>query len=40
MLVHVLSNLDLKFHEFTPEEDEAIPDTVDLVIFCGGFSNF
>ena len=39
MLVHVLSNLDLKFHEFTPEEDEVIPDTVDLVIFCGGFSN-
>jgi len=39
MLVHVLSNLDLKFHEFTPEEDAVIPDTVDLVIFCGGFSN-
>jgi DNA-binding NtrC family response regulator len=39
MLVHVLSNLDLKFHEFTPEEDEVIPDTVDMVIFCGGFSN-
>lgn len=39
MLVHVLSNLDLKFHEFTPEVDEVIPDAVDLVIFCGGFSN-
>jgi hypothetical protein len=39
MLVHVISNLDLKFHEFTPIEDEVIPDGTDLVIFCGGFSN-
>jgi len=39
MLVHVISNLDLKFHEFTPAEDEVIPDGVDLVIFCGAFSN-
>lgn len=39
MLVHVLSNLDLKFHEFTPETDEVVPEDVDLVIFCGAFSN-
>jgi len=39
MLVHVISNLDLRFHEFNSEEDECIPDGVDLVVFCGGFSN-
>ena len=39
MLVHVISNLDLRFHEFNSNEDEIIPDGVNLVVFCGGFSN-
>ena len=33
MLVHVISNLDLKFHEFTPEEDLLYTSIAVLQIF-------
>lgn len=39
MIVHPISNLNLRFHEFTDPTDEVIPDGTDLVVFCGGISN-
>lgn len=39
MIVHPISNLNLRFHEFTDSSDEVIPANTDLVVFCGGLSN-
>ena len=39
MIVHTISNLNLRFHEFTNPADETIPEESELVILCGGFSD-
>lgn len=39
MIIHPISNLNLGFHEFTNPVDEILPEEIDLVILCGGFSD-